>query len=330
MKSERNNPLPPVSIQSIGAVTPQGRDLQAIGKRLEQPVATTPAVLQVNDEFLSDPAIGSRMRRADRFARMAAVAALDSWAGAKDTCANVPKERIGLIVSSGFGPHCRGFRFIDGILDCGDSDALPTDFSHSVHGAAAAYITELLELRGPSLSTTDFEIGFEQAVLLAQCWLDQQVCDRVLVGAVEEIGEVLVHCASRMLDEKTFVPGEGAVFMMLAPTDAKGLARLEATTEPRDIDLLMLDAPANPSRMARQPLLPTRHTTTFSPYFGHSPSSSAFQLLGGFLSLRAGRPLGRPIQNAAHAPAHLEAVDKVATFKPSCDPRVTSLLITKG
>jgi Beta-ketoacyl synthase, N-terminal domain len=326
VKPKRGNSLPPVSILSVGAVTPLGRDLPAISKRLEQPVTLTSAALRISDDLLSDPAIGTRMRRADRFARMAAVAALDAW-----TNDNIPKERIGLIVTSGFGPHCRGFRFIDGILDCGDSNALPTDFSHSVHGAAAAYITELLELRGPSLTTTDFEIGFEQAVLLAQCSLDQRICDRVLVGAVEEIGEVLHHCVPRMLgDDNPFNPSEGAVFIMLAPADAKGLAHLELTAKPEDADLMTLDMPAIPSQEVHQPIPRAARTTTFSPYFGHSPSSSAFQLLGGFLSLRANRPLGRLIQNAANAPINGLAVDKVATFKPSCDPRVTSLLITKG
>ena len=326
MKSDPSRRLPPMSILSIGAVTPLGRDLPTIANRLEQPATTTPAVLRVSDDLLSDPDIGARMRRADRFARMAAVAALDAWISD-----NVPRERIGLIVSSGFGPHCRGFRFIDGILDCGDSNALPTNFSHSVHGAAAAYITELLELRGPSLTTADFEIGFEQAVLLAQCWLDQRICDRVLVGAVEEIGEVLLHCVPRMLgDDNPFTPGEGAVFIMLAPADAKGLACLETTAKPEDADLMTLDMPAIPSQEVHQPIPRAARTTTFSPYFGHSPSSSAFQLLGGFLSLRANRPLGCLIQKAANAPVNGLAVDKVATFKPSCDPRVTSLLITKG
>jgi len=329
VKSEIGNLLPPASVLGVGAVTPLGRDLQAIGEQLAEPAAATPAILRVSDDFLPDPAIGGRMRRADRFARMAAVAALDSWAAAKDACANVPKQRVGLIVASGFGPHCRGFRFLDGLLDCGDSDALPTDFSHSVHGAAAAYITELLELRGPSLSTTDFEIGFEQAVLLAQCWLDQRACDRVIVGAVEEIGEVLIHCASRMLGgERKFVPGEGAVFMTLGPADAAGLARLEAIAQPPEVDLMVLDVPANPPMATERPTIAARITTTFSPYFGHSPSSSAFQLLGGFLSLRAGRPLGRLVATAS--PGHLAAVDKVATFKPSCDLRAASLLMTKA
>jgi hypothetical protein len=325
VKSERDNPPEPASILAIGAVTPLGRDLDAITAQLEKPVPAATKIPQVGDDLLLDPAIGARMRRADRFARMAAIAALDAWVGD-----DIPKQRIGLIVTSGFGPHCRGFKFLDGILDCGDSDALPTDFSHSVHGAAAAYITEILELRGPSLTTTDFEFGFEQAVLLAQCWLNQRVCDRVVVGAVEEIGEVLVHCASRMLaGEKRFVPGEGAVFFTLGPAGVKGLARLDATSQAPDVDLMLLDMPAIPPHYAQRPTVRARQTTTFSPWFGHSASSSAFQLLGGFLSIRAGRPLGRLVQTATDMPTHPKDVDKVATYKPSCAAGAASLLMTR-
>jgi hypothetical protein len=324
------SPLSPASVLGVGAVTPLGRDLQAIARKLAEPPTDGSPQRRVNDDLLSAPTMNLRMRRADRFARMAAVTAMDAWTAANSACAGVSMERVGLIVTSGFGPHCRGFRFLDGILDCGDNEALPTDFSHSVHSAAAAYVTEMLNLRGPSLTTTDFEIGFEQAVLLAQCWLDQEICDRVIVGAVEELGEVLIDCAARMLrHEQPFVPGEGAVFLTLAPSRVAGIALLEAAPQPREVDLLTLSVPDIPSRTPCPPAVRPRRTTTFSPYFGHSPSSCAFQLLGGFLSLREGRPLGQMIHSDCAAPGNPDAVDSTATFKPSCDPRVTSLLLTK-
>ena len=159
--------LPSASILGIGAVTPAGRNLDTISAALLRPDETPAGVLRVDDELLSDAALGRQLRRADRFTRMAAMAALDAWNASEPACRGVPLERIGMIVSSGFGPHCRGFRFLDGILDCGDSAASPTDFSHSVHGAASAYISGLLGLRGPSLNVTDFEIGFEESVRLA-------------------------------------------------------------------------------------------------------------------------------------------------------------------
>lgn len=256
--------IQPVGILGIGAVTPIGRNLADIAGRLKESGLNPPHGVRVSDDLLADPAISKRMRRADRFSRMAVAAAMDAWKQAESACEGVPRERIGLIVTSGFGPHCRGFRFLDGLLDCGDSAASPTDFSHSVHGTAAAYITELLELRGPSLSTTDFEAGFEEAVLLAQCWLQDQMCQRVLVGAVEELGDVMLHCVGRMIaPEQPTILGEGAIFFMLGPRSSGDTPTLFATN--------------NHQRATRQTDDDLRH------HFCRSATDSAFQLLAELL-----------------------------------------------
>jgi hypothetical protein len=243
------------SILGIGAVTPLGRNLEMIKPNLG--VETTSRPMRVPDELLSDPLISKRMRRADRFAKMTTLAAIDAWSRAAPHCIDIPLDRVGLIVSTGFGPHVRGFKFLDGILDCGDSAALPTDFSHSVHNAAASYVAEILGLRGPTLTTTDFEIGFESVVQLAQCWLNDKVCDRVIVGAAEELGEVMLHCAARMTDRE-IVPSEGAVFLALGPSDVKGIAALDVSA-----------MPASGSGLTAP--------------FGHSASQSAFHLLAALL-----------------------------------------------
>ena len=192
-----DSPLKSVAVLGVGAVTPLGRDLVEIARRVDEAPASGPR--RVVDEMLSDPSMSRNLRRADRFTRMAVMAASDAWQRARKGLEGVAPERVGIILSSGLGPHCRGFKFLDGMLDEGDSAASPTDFSHSVHGAACAYITALLDVRGPSLTLTDFEEGFEQAVLLAQTWIAQGACDRVLLGAVEELGDVMLHCVGRMV-----------------------------------------------------------------------------------------------------------------------------------
>jgi len=270
--------------------------------------------LAIDDALLADAALGKKLRRADRYTRMAVLAADDAWATAADAIADVPLERIGLIVASGFGPHGRGFKFLDGVLDCGDSAALPTDFSHSVHGAPAAYISEILGLRGPSMSIADFITGFEQAVQLAQCWLADGACDRVLVGAVEELGAVLLHCAGRMLNyDQRISPSEGAVFFMLGPADMRGaIATLATTDQPGAVDLLLLDQPVigMPTPAVRPS--ETEVHWSFNASFGHHPSTAAFQILGALMAMRP------PI-----------AIDNAATFRPSCDPAAATLLLRK-
>jgi hypothetical protein len=237
---------------------------------------------------------------------MAAIAACDAW---KQTPQDVPLERVGLIIASGLGPYNRTFRFLDGILEGGDANASPTDFSHSVHGAAAAYITELLELRGPCMTVTDFENGFEQSVQLAQCWLADGTCSRVIVGAVEELGDVLLHCVGRL--DARVAPGEGAVFLMLGPSDLAGVAHLDATRLPEHVDLLMVDDP--PLLPADVPLqITAARTTSFTPHFGHIATGSAFQILGALLSAAA------------------NSVDSAATVKPLWRSASATLCLTKN
>jgi hypothetical protein len=287
----------PVTIRSIGAVTPLGRNLQEIADALDHPPPNPQPILRVQENDLADPAKNRQLRRADRFIRMAALAALDAGAG-------MAMDDVGLIITTGFGPHCRGFKFLDGILDCGDAAALPTDFSHSVHGAAASYIAGLLDLRGPTLTATDFEIGFEQAVLLAQCWLSQGICKSVLVGAVEELGDVMIHCASRMLNlSESFALGEGAVFLALTLGHSEGIAHLNSAELAAEVDLLIVDP------QPTVPQIPSKHTATFSRHFGQSASIAAFQLLGGLLT---------------HQP-----FDTAATLRTSCNGAAASLLLRR-
>jgi len=297
--------LPPATVLGIGAVTPLGRDLPTIARKLTA-LPTPSASYPVDESLLSDPFTNHRMRRADRFSRMAAIAAHDAWS---QTPQDVPMERVGLIVASGLGPYNRTFRFLDGILDGGDANASPTDFSHSVHGASAAYITELLELRGSCLTVTDFENAFEQSVQLAQCWLADGTCSRVLVGAVEELGDLLLHCVGRFAG-RHLTPGEGAVFLTLGPSDLPGVAHLDATKRPEQVDLLLIDDPPI-LQSAAPPQLIAAHTKTFTPYFGHLATGSAFQILGGLLSFSTG------------------PVDSAATVKPLWRSSSATLLLTK-
>jgi hypothetical protein len=303
------------NILGIGAVTPLGRGLDQISNGIAAKSAERPPIRRVPDDLLAEPQIAKSMRRADRFIKMAAIAALDAWNQAGDSNAGIPPEQIGLIVTSGLGPHVRGFKFLDGILDAGDADALPTDFSHSVHGAAASYIAGLLDLRGPSLTATDFEIGFEQAVLLAQCWLDQGVCRRVLVGAVEELGETMLKLSKELLhDRESIYPSEGAVFLMLADSKTPGVARIDASSTPEKIGLLVHDEPAivpEPESISK-PAAAIK--SSFTGDFGHNASGSAFQLLGAFLTLTED---GR------------SAFDNAVTFRTSCGQPATLWLSTK-
>jgi hypothetical protein len=322
--------LPSLSILGVGAVTPRGRvraKIEDRGWKIEDsaagsardlqssildPRSSRPEPLRVDNTILAlDPSLGAQMRRADRFTKMAVAAATDAWRSAG--VAGVAPERAGLFFASGFGPHCRGFKFLDGILEMGDMAASPTDFSHSVHGAASAYISQLLDLRGPQLNSTDFEIGFEESIRLAQCWLNEGACDRVLLGAAEELGEVYLSCAKRILgDQAGIVPGEGAVFLLLARGDVPGFARIDATVQPSNVDLLVIEAPVVLPSQKVAAKISARQTISCTSRFGHSASASAFNLLGALLAMQEDG-----------------SIDTAALLRQSSEGRLVSLLLEK-
>ena len=115
---------------------------------------------------LTDKAVLKGMRRADRFSKMAVLAA---WDAVEDSGIAIRggEGRLGIILATAFGPQATAFRFLDEIIDHGDGRASPTLFSHSVHNAAASYVASALKSRGPTLTVTQFAFSFHQA--LAAC-----------------------------------------------------------------------------------------------------------------------------------------------------------------
>ncbi len=219
-------------IDGIGIVCAAGRGLDALERAVREggsrptlrpvPGREEPMkVLCVPDECLQG-GHAKGMRRADRPSRMAVAAAWDAWRDAGPP--EVDPARTGLVVATALGPHVRTFAFLDGILDFGDEAVSPTAFSHSVHNAAASYVASALKIHGPVLTLTDFRVAFQQALTMADCWLAAGRCERVLVGAVEELGDVMLHVWDRMIGAgpPEAVPGEGAVFFVLSTPGSDG------------------------------------------------------------------------------------------------------------
>ena len=225
-----------MNIQGIGMVSALGRGIETLEAALENgaveperfdvPFQDEPfPVYAVKKEALKDPILRGA-RRADRFSKMATLAAFDA---VKNAGVELVPERTGIVLGTAFGPHPTVFNFLDDILEFGDAGVSPTLFSHSVHNAAASYISVALGLRGPATTMTVFRDPFQQSLQVAQNWLDQGICDSVLVGGVEECGTVMEYIVSQKLkiaekemvpffadDAPAVIPGEGAVFFLLS------------------------------------------------------------------------------------------------------------------
>ncbi len=221
-------------VLGIGVLFSRGRGTGALRAALQQgwvppseasEKGRSHPVYQVPPEALQDRTVLKGMRRADRLSKMAVIAASDALADSGLT--SIDRRRTGVIVATGYGAHVTTFEFLDGILDFGEAAVSPTAFSNSVHNAAASYISSALGVQGPTLTLTQFLFSFPVALQLAGAWLREGSVDHVLVGAVDQFGEVMAYIANEKLaiarDGKIrpfaspprAVPGEGSAFFLV-------------------------------------------------------------------------------------------------------------------
>ncbi|MFH0985022.1 MAG: beta-ketoacyl synthase chain length factor [Candidatus Omnitrophota bacterium] len=214
----------PMNIAGIGVLCSQGRGLARFEQALNGsgiPPKVSGSCHRIPPEALEDREVLWDIRRADRFSKIAVLAAHDAI---RDGGAS--NGAMGVILCTGLGPHATTFRFLDDILDYGDSSVSPTTFSHSIHNAAASYIAKVLKCTGPTLTVTQFDFAFQEALLLAGAWMAEGRCERVLVGCVEECGQVFESIYSQSSQasacgSKTSVgPGEGGVFFLVTSDPA--------------------------------------------------------------------------------------------------------------
>ncbi len=310
-----------MKINGLGSIFSGGRGIEAFDSvlrhgppppaYLDVPGFSHPLpALRVESAVLSDREALKSMRRADRFSKMTLLAAWDAWQDAGPPA--VAPERVAAIVATGLGPHVRTFKFLDGILDFGDSSVSPTDFSHSVHNTAAGYITARLGLNGPAMTITDFNSAFHQALVMAQCWLAEKRCDLVLLSAAEELGEVLLHVRQRLLhrqstadgEEPPAPPGEGAVCMALSSTSTENdyatisplslatrhSSNLEKeSTSPADLSIIDSNCFSRTPERRKEKVLspaPAARTRDYTPCYGSMMSGLAWQSAAAALSIK--------------------------------------------
>jgi len=158
------------------------------------------------------------LRRLDRFSRLAQLGGrlcLEDAGLGPEAAAD-----FGLVLATGYGATATTFSFLDSCIDDGDALASPTHFSNSVHNAAAAHLAILLGIRGPSCTVSQFGHSFAMALATARGWLQEGRVSRVLLGAVDEVCDVLAYCHGRLGAPEASLPGEGAAFFLLGEQDA--------------------------------------------------------------------------------------------------------------
>jgi 3-oxoacyl-[acyl-carrier-protein] synthase II len=274
-------------------------------------------VYQVDLDSVPDRTLLKKIRRADKLSKMSVLAAAD----ALSDCGieNISRKKIGIILATAFGAQVTTFDFLDGILDFGDAGVSPTTFSNSVHNAAASYVSSSLNIQGPTLTVTQFRFSFQSALQLAKTWLDQERCEYVLVGAVDQYGDVLGYISEQKLTAamdgriKPFafnptcqVPGEGGFFFLLGnEITERGYCKVDAVFTQSDpdsgkpVDLNLIDADGMlPNESAYiSSLSGDIPTASYTPICGSMMIGGAFNLAAAALMLRNQTRYATPVQD---------------------------------
>jgi 3-oxoacyl-[acyl-carrier-protein] synthase II len=340
-----------MNVAGIGVVFACGRGIEVLEEALQQGWASPVRkpipflagkqipVYSVEQKTIDDKTALKKMRRADRFSKMAVLAASDAVRDSGITTRE-GKTHLGIILATSFGPQATTFSFLDQIIAYGDAGASPTLFSHSVHNAAASYIASALENHGPTLTLTQFSFSFHHALMLASAWIEEERCESVLVGTAEECGAVMEYICSRKLPiaadgrirpfefspSPSAVPGEGSLFLLLTRGDAPKRyceirrVSLDDEVPQREPDLYLLDADGMSedetiySRIAYHDAL----IAGYSPLFGSMMTGSSFHCAAAALTLINQTRYACPVQDNPHAIKLCTATEKAQIETIQC------------
>ncbi|MBI4847352.1 MAG: beta-ketoacyl synthase chain length factor [Nitrospirae bacterium] len=319
-----------MNINGIGIVFTRGRGIDCFENALKdgwqrpdeiEIKGRKSFVYQVGPQTMSDKSLLKKMRRADKLSKMAVLAAADALENSG--IENINKKTIGIITATAFGAHVTTFDFLNDILDYGEANVSPTTFSNSVHNAAASYISSALNIQGPTLTVTQFFFSFHSALQLAKAWLDEKRCDYVLVGAVEQYGDVLGYIYGSKLMQATdgrikpfnfnpaySVPSEGAVFFLVSNEDSENVfCKVEDITTRHsresgnpapirtDLNIIDTDGLLIDESVYMSSFSPEIPTAAYSPIFGSMMIGSAFNCASGALMLKKQLYCANPVSD---------------------------------
>ena len=323
-------------IAGMGIVFNRGRGLANLEKALMAGWVMPDPVYRVPLEAITDKQVLKEARRADNFSKMATLAAYDALADS-----GIPeqsKQKLGVILATAFGPHVTTFSFLDDILTYGDAGVSPTLFSHSVHNAAASYIALNLQTRGPTLTMTQFANSFQQAIILAESWLEEKRCAYILVGSVDQVGQVMEYVCSQKLKlapdgkikpfnfskDPECVPGEGSAFFLVTNNvkynkycSISALPQ-EAKEETDDLYILDSDGICGDEELYRGLSESKTPLTSYAPIFGSMLTLSSFSCLAGALMLKNQKLYASPVKENPHHLNILTKNETLAVHKIKC------------
>jgi 3-oxoacyl-[acyl-carrier-protein] synthase II len=356
-----------MKVLGIGMLSAQGSGIEAFERSLingwQPPTAVASLretagkrfAYQVNFDAAVDKALLKKIRRADKVSKMAVLAASDAL-----TSSGIPDivdRKPGIILATAFGAHVTTFEFLDDVLEYGDAAVSPTKFSNSVHNAATSYISTSLDIKAPTMTVTQFRFSFPAALQLAQAWLDQGRCDYVLVGAVDQYGDVLGYVSEEKLAKapdgkiKPFsfkptyhVAGEGAAFFLLSrektgnafcSIDSVRIDDDRCPAGDASLNIIAADGMLADESCYAAWLSSAIPTAAYSPLYGSMMTGGAFSIAAGALMLKKQMLYASPVLDNPRgvrllAETGTASIDAVCCIDANCYGEKASVYLGKA
>ena len=168
-------------VSKIGAV----EDIEAaLAKEQIDPgrLASGPSLpVEIQAEYDISPQLVRRMGHFAKISLLSACRAMKD-SGLKDLAG----KRVGIIQGSVYGPIIAGIQAFDDLIDFGDNQLSPTNFSGSVFNTSSTYLSLAFGIQGPVLTHTSGMDTLYNSLLTAFFWLSSRRVDYVIVGIGDE------------------------------------------------------------------------------------------------------------------------------------------------
>ena len=175
-----------ISVVGLGVVSKLGStgDLEQLLKQSlinpKELPSSHPLTIDIPNEFNFSPQL---IRRMSHFAKLSLLSACNAI---KDSGLNISGKSIGIIQGSVYGPIISGIQAFDDLIDFGDNQLSPTNFSGSVFNASASYLSLAFDIQGCTLTHTSGLDTLYNSLLAASLWLESGTVDYVIMGIGDE------------------------------------------------------------------------------------------------------------------------------------------------
>jgi hypothetical protein len=136
--------------------------------------------IEIPNDFKIAPQL---VRRMSHFAKLSLASTCDAF---HDSGLDPVGKAIGIIQGSVYGPIVSGIQALDELVDFGDNQLSPTNFSGSVFNTAATYLSLAFGIQGCSLTHTGGLDTLYNSLLTAALWLEKGTVDYVIAGIGDE------------------------------------------------------------------------------------------------------------------------------------------------